>query len=462
QISSSIYLSEHIIEEKKYDLPIVYVSTPVISLTECIEIAKFNYEPLKLAEEDKIIKKSKLLNTTRNLYPKASIIADETLGKEQEHVGEPGFKEQSVGLQLIHPIYKGRELVNSRKQAKITHKISTIKIDSIKNELLYSVTEAYLNVLKGLLILRINEKLVEDINKYVKMAEELYSTLSINKKDFLASKALQEQVMYGLRVARLEYEKYLWKWNSAMGIEKSLERNPYFSLDIQEGDLDLYACLQKAERNNFEVVLKKLERDSEKYQYKIRKAKDIPSLKFEGFYGRSASAYLNEEFKFKEDYQFDFKFEYKFFSNLLTASSGKQVTSPKLGQSSITEAETSNITIDLLNNIEDNIKQKEAKHVLNKATYEYEKSIIDIKNKVHETYFNWKKALMQMRSVKTNLALANTEFSVALVNFQDSKISIYELMTYRQKIAKSNAEFFEAKIFYLITLSEMQKLIGNS
>ena len=65
------------------------LSTAPISISECIQIAEFNYDPLKIAYEEQKLHKSKLKKSTRDLFPTASITGEETLGEEREELNLP-------------------------------------------------------------------------------------------------------------------------------------------------------------------------------------------------------------------------------------------------------------------------------------------------------------------------------------------------------------------------------------
>lgn len=436
-------------------------SSQPISLTECIKIAEYNYEPLKLSLREMNIAKLKLDKSTRDIFPSLSVVGEETSGDTERATGSPGFKEQSYGIQVAQPLFQGGKLWNTRNQALAQYKMGLLKIASVKNEMQYAVTEAYYNLVKGLLTRDAYQECLDEIKIYYTMALDLYDKNVINKKDLLASESLYHQAHYQLRNASLEYEKYLWKWAESMGVFDPPQRMPFTALDFTITSFDLDETMREAERYNYDMRLQRFAVEASEYNYGVHKARGYPAVKLEGFYGRSGSAYTDEVFGLKEDYQLGVNLEYAFFGNVLTASRANQKTSPKLGQSTRIDTQATNVAVGILNDGEATIQRDEAKLAYEKALFEEKKTRMKVNSDMREIYLNWKKAVMQLEAATSEKQLAETEYSIAKINFQDSRVSINELMASINKIYTTKISVYEAKVFYLITMAALDKTLGK-
>ena len=180
------------------------------SLEECISIALKNNLELR---SSKIREQSATINfkqSKANLLP--SMNGNYNIGVNNGRSIDPFTNDfinqkltfSNANLNLDAVIFNGFRLLNSVKQQKMNAKAATMEVEQEKQNLVLSVTLAYLQVLNSRDVLQLNEQRLTATKNQLKIQKDLYDEGRSNPADYtdlLGQKAIDETSILSSQIA---------------------------------------------------------------------------------------------------------------------------------------------------------------------------------------------------------------------------------------------------------------------
>jgi len=454
---SAVYAQENLPESNS-----ATSTAQFIQMDDCQRQAFGNYQPLKLAQEEINVADAKALEAARELWPNLAAKGEYTKGAAVVELGTPGFTEESYGLQASYTIFQGGRLWATYKQADANLRIARLKYEKTRQDMIYQVTEAYWNLARAQANVGDYQDAFQEVSKYSTMAEKLHAFGTLMKKLMLAATSQKRQCEYQIQSCQADLEKFLWKWTEALGLAEPPTTRPQTDIPFEEKEINLDECLKMATEHNPEIQIQTLTLEASQYEKQTKTSYDWPKVELTGFYGRSGGAYESEVLELREDYNVGVKLTQPIAWNSLGLSGFSQKTSPKLGQSSLTESKTASGTFNFLDGYKSASEKQEATWRLHQAEFNLEKARKDVAAEVREAYFNYRKALAQVRNSQLDLDLAERELAIQKINLRDDKATLPDVAEARNKVTGSRVSMREARAFYLISLAALNKAVGVS
>jgi outer membrane protein TolC len=255
-------------------------------------------------------------------------------------------------------------------------------------------------------------------------------------------------------------EKFLWKWTEALGLAEPPTARPQVDIPFEEKEVSLDECLKLAADHNPDIQIQVLTQEASQYDLQTKNSYDWPKVELTGFYGRSGGAYDSEDLELREDYNFGIKLTQPIAWNSLALDGFNQKTSPKLGQSTLTESRTASGTFTFLDGYKAASEKREAVWRFHQAEFNLEKAKKDAASEVREAYYNYRKALAQVRNSQLDVDLAERELAIQKINLRDDKATLPDVAEARNKLVGSRVSMREARAFYLISLAALNKAVG--
>jgi len=439
----------------------VVSSTTTLSFADCMKTASEMYEPLKLAKQEIDLSTAKLTESRRSLYPTLTAKGDHTDGAADVGTGTPSFSEDSYGLQTTYPIYQGGKMSSIFKQAKLNLTISNLKYEKTKKELAYTVAEAYWNLLRLICDTKEYEKSLEELKKIYGMTKKLYANGSINERELISVQSQLNQAEYQLETNMSDVENQKWKLSVAMGLDKQIDFTTITEIPFSRIEISLEQCLQKAQTGNYDVLIAETTAEVEHLGVVVKKSYKKPKIDFNAFYGKSGSAYQGEVLNLAEDYQFGIQIAQPFDLNTFNLSGQAIKTSPKLGQTTLTQSDTLSASVSLLDAYKQQSEEKEAYLTFNQALFNLKKTKADTAAQVRDAYFNYRKALSQVNNAQLDYQLAKKELAIDSINLGNEKANFVNVAEDANKVASSAAALNDAKVFYIISIAAIDKAVGK-
>ncbi|MFH1790902.1 MAG: TolC family protein [Candidatus Omnitrophota bacterium] len=392
------------------NVPVNGIPEAGLSLDDCIDIALKNNLELEVAIKQINAAKLRLMEAKRNLLPTLKIKWEESTGK----TGGRHYYGKKILGEYKQPIFHGGELIYTVGQNAINVEILKNDYDKTRNGIILTVTKAYYSLDRSVKALGIQKKILDIAKELNDMTKRGYDMSAVTKLEYLnmASKYNQQEFQHVSAEEDVELARLVLQ--QSMNTEDNVEIQAVGDPEIKD-DISLDECYELAFANRPEMKTQFLMTEYYLYEKKIKKALDQPKVDLLGSWGHSVEDYVAldhydgggaelPEHKFGPEWYVGIKASVPFAGNKLEYSYTKERWQPNV--SSFThgsEAQTNSMAVDILSGLGVYGDIAEADVSFVRAQQEYYRTKQQISVEVQETYFRYKKSLLQMELAKSKI-----------------------------------------------------------
>lgn len=172
-------------------------------------------------------------------------------------------------LTLQQPIFNGGKILLGHQIARLATSQTQATLQSAKNNLEYSVTEIYLNILRIQDVIEISRRSLTSSEAQLKKVTEMYNVGAARKSDVLQWQVQVENNKIALNVVENSLSVLLSSWRNILGLQEG-EETPLpepIALNQYDSEIESYAVLSKEEQ---EILLQNVLAETEKNSADIR------------------------------------------------------------------------------------------------------------------------------------------------------------------------------------------------
>ncbi len=431
-----------------------------VELDEAMEMALENHMPARIALEEMNLAKLKVREARRALYPATSLNYMETEGDATG--GIVSFENKEYKLKFEQPLYYGWRLKYAVDQAMVNLEASRNSYEKVLQDLRLEVDLAFYNYIATKMSLRLQEELYREADAIVNMAKKRFEKGYSTKAEYLEVQSQYSQIGYQLASSKNEVEIAKMNLLQAMNIDSDEDIKAPQELKLNKVDLKLEECLEFAFKKRPDLKVKELMANFSDYERKIVKSKDQLKVDLTGSYGRSGGAFATETLQLREDWYFGLKVTKPFSGNTMSTSYTKDKTAPKYGQTTRTSSTTRSVELGLLDNLAHFSEEKTAEINYEKAVDEVENLRQTIVKEVKESYFNYKKALVQVESNLNKVKFKEEELKIIKARVELNEAPISELLRGRMGLTDERNFYIEALGSLNQSFARLDKATGYS
>jgi len=427
------------------------------TLEECVQIGFLNNRQIRVALEEIKLSKMKVFEAKRGMYPNLKVRTTLTTGR----TSGTKFRERRFGLEAEQPIYYSRRLVNTYKQAKLNLHVATKKLDKLQLDVSQKVTEAFNNLQKSYANYQQHYSLVKRGEYVLKLTKTLYEKGMITELEFLNVQSQMYQILYQIESARRDVELTRLKFHKELAFSydnEMIDVRPQFT--FKQIDIYLEEAIELAYGHRPDILINNVLIQVHHLGEKIAKAKESWQVSVSGFAGKSGSAYQTEKLKLKKDYTVGFKVKKGFRGNNLDYSLSKNKTAPKLGQNERTNSTSHEITWGVLDGLG-------GRNDIQKARIEFLKALDDKMNldatvrvEVRESYYNYKKALIQLENISNKIKIKLKELRVTRLQSAYHEVPQSKLLESYIRLSEEFTQYNDTLNNYKNAINSLNKAVG--
>ena len=316
---------------------------------------------------------------------------------------------------------------------------------------------------KAIKFVEVQRKLYEKAGELNDFINRLYQAGAVSKIEFLNVSSKYNQIDFQFISAEEDTSLAKLILQQAMNTEEDIDIMPVGEPEVK-GDISLDDCYTLAYTNRPEMKINYLMTEYYLYEKKIAGAHGWPKIDAMGAYGYSIEDFRNpdrpDKHKFAPEWYAGLKVSIPFLGNTIGYSLTKERWQPVVASKHQTETLTHTTTFGILDNLKLYSDLTESDIGFGRAKQEYNKIRQEITLEVKETFFKYKKALLQMKVAKSKV-----EYQQRYVEFLEAKREMDESMTsdvLEQMIKLSEEEFglLQALTDYHIAIKSLNKAIG--
>jgi outer membrane protein TolC len=444
------------------DDAVISSTEPVKTLSDCLDLGRLNFEPLRLADEEVEVARLKRQEAYRAFYPVVGFKGEVTNGKTEDPTASPEFRERIYGATLTQSLFEGGKITATYRQAVASHEAAERSREKTYQDFLYSVDEAYWKLVAAQFAFGKRSAVFELIKKDLEVMTEQYVQDLAVKQQFLSVKSQYLQASSQVNGARIALTKARWALARALGLSQPVDFNLPTEIPFKKIEPDVQECLSLAAGHRPDLVMQESLAESAFQSLRVASAADRPKLSLNAFYGRSASAYVSDPLTYRDDWQVFARLSQSLFGNSVAMSGSKVNTSPRLGQSTRSNTETATMNVNILDNMRDRTDTKQADLSYRQAKLKRDDLRKDVAIEVEESVFNVTQAAMQVEFTEEDEKLAQEELNVAESKGKYGLAGTLEMAQARNRLAASQAGRIDALGGYQIAVAGLNRAIGIS
>lgn len=437
-------------------------SEGILSLNEAQGISIKSSPQANTAKEEVKLARLKKREAYRALFPQVKIKGSFTTGD----VLGSDFIEEVYGVQAEHPLYQGGKLWNTYKQSNINLKLAKARYVKIENDLDFKVAEAYYNTVTAVMNIRLQEELLQDAEKILKLAEKRYNADLSTDLEILNAKSQYNQIQFQIATSKRDLALSRFKLQQAMNLDISEEEVDLARVDTELKfeviEVDLAKCLELMTENQPDILVNKLLVESNEYGEKIAKAREKFKIDLTGFYGKADSYYDTEEKNLQRDWNIGVKVSRPFWGQGLNYSFTKERTSRKVGQTDRTGSESNVGEFSIMDKdaMAAASEIKEAKVNRQKAENDLMETRRQMVLEVKEAYYNYQESVLQVKNSLEKVRFQEEAIKVARAQAGLNEALQSQLLEVLTKLADEKALYVKALSDYNQALAKLNKAIG--
>ncbi|NQT46832.1 MAG: TolC family protein [Candidatus Omnitrophica bacterium] len=447
---------DEILLEEEEPLEVAISGNRILTLDDCLEIATKNHIPLKTADEQVKLGRMRLREARRALLPTLTVKYDQLEGV----ISNAEFEGTKYSIEGQQPIYRGGELKYTLKQAKLNHEIARKNRDKIKNDLILKVKDAFYGLLKAKRNIGYQKDVYERVDIIAGIVVKGYEDGVISQLELLDIKSQKNQADFQLLSAEQTTSLAVLALQQAMSVDPGEEFDIAGELAYKKIDIRYDKCLDLAMRHRPDLLISGLLMEYNDYEKRIAFSKGQPHVDLTGSLGRGGEAYTFQHLKFDDEWYVGVKATWPIGGSTGEYSYTKEKLTPSIGTYHGTESLVHSWKFSVLDDLKYFSRRQEADVEYSKSLNELNKTKNQVVMDVRESYFNYKKALVQMDTAISKLRFQEMEVAVLEAKKGMDEATYSELISSYIKMAQEKYSQIQSLTGYYTAIASLNKAIG--
>lgn len=437
-------------------------------LDACLKIATARDLKINVAQEQIELAQARVTSSIRSFFPQLMLQRRFSKGKTKLGIysgdREEEYNSEELGIRAVQPIYEGGGSTGGYKYNKLMMDASKYNYTKAKEELYTKVKLAYYEYLTLKVEYLALSKAFEKVERLYLKTQVEYKARAISELDLMESKNFRDKVSNLLNASRINLEFATKKLVEIVGVY-GLEDIPAsvsaeLPTDVPEISFTLQDCVSFVQTNNLDVKIAKIQIEMADTKIKINRAKVLPKLYLDGFYGRSGDAFTTVPLELTTSWNVSAKLSWGLWGNSLNASYSTDKTEPTtiVDASKRVETTTFDVQLSILDDLQYFVDAKESS-IGKKQTIS---ELIDIlKNSrltVEKTYNEYMISLNNAKTLRHEITLKERKLALMQKRNDLYEVPTVSLMEESWQYAEAISSFARASYTNHASVTELERL----
>jgi len=451
----------------------------VFTINECVDEALRRSLRMNVAEKQVKLAEMRVWEARRDLFPSVTARYEMSSGKIAADGYGRHYRGNKYQIEVNQTVFDGMGMWYAVRQAQTNMDVVKLEMQKIKNEVIEDVKKAYYNLDKAYKALNIQDWFKKKVNELFDIVDKSYEQDIVPRVEYLKVKAqnIQADFQYVSAGEDVKLAEMILFQAMDLPYDKHIKIEPVES-PKEKLPIGLNNCYELALANRPDLRIKAKMIEYYNFERKMMKSKGWPKIDFNGSFGGSyenyeplflptditgdASGPARSGRTMQAEWYAGAKGSIPLWGNTFEYNYVREHWAPTVSSFRGSESATSYFSLGILDNLAYFSNLQEAKIGFDRAKYEYQKAENDLLVEVKETYFKYKKSVLQM-----DVAKAQIEHQRTLVDVFGERHRLNEMETSRliEEIIKlSEYEYgsVQGEADYYISLTELNKAIGVS
>jgi outer membrane protein len=444
------------------------------TLEDCISIALENSLDLKSSKNQRETARINFQQSKGDLLP--SVNGNYNVGINDGRSIDPFTNDfinqrltfSSANLNLNAVIFNGFRLLNTVKQQRLNAEAAQMEVEQQKQDLVLSVTLAYLQVLNSRDVLLLNEQRLIATENQLEIQKDLYEEGRSNPADYtdlLGQKSIDETNILTAQItlnnAKLSLMQLLNLDENILIDESSM------LLDLAEYGLTSEQVYQDALASLATFKARELRMEAAKKGMSIARSQYIPEVSLFGQLNTnysSAAQTFNETgsiIEATDDFVTINNQDFAVFTER-TAFEAAQIDYFDQFENNLNSTIGVSVRIPLFNGFraKNNIALEKVR--VEESLIDMERTQVQIKNAIKQVYFDMEAAYSRYESFKKQVEAFEKSFEVNKVRFNNGVSNFLSYITSKNNLETAKVNLSNAKYAYLLRVKVLEYYRGNN
>lgn len=427
-------------------------------LTQFIDLAVENNEPLKVAREEIESVQLKVTEAKRNLFPALKLLGYTTEGE----FSKVDFEENEARVQLDQPLYYGARLTDTIKQARANLEITKKNYDRLKFDLMQKTETAYYKLAVSKKHLIQKEALKQEAEELLEKIEKLSLAGLVIPLEVSGARAWFEQIGFQVESVKQDLSMAELTFRQVLNIKQAPDIHAEL-LEAANLNLDLDTCLNAAFQHRPEISISRSLIKFYDYGKRIEVNKSNAfTVDLTSFYGHYRGHFTNDPWARSDNWYAGVKVTKPWGGNTLNTSYNQERVLPRLGQTSPNESATTNAEFNLLDNLKSRYDKKKSEIDLHRSLSDLDETRKSITAEVQEAFLNYQKAALQLKATETEMKFRRNDADVTRIRAMVLETSLSNAVASLNELSETQTKYIQALTNYQISLVNLKKACGYS
>ena len=444
------------------------------ALEDCIQVALENNLNLKSAKIRKTSADVNFKQSKADLLPSVngSFNAGVNNGRSIDPFTNDFINQRltfsNANLNLDAIIFNGFRLLNSVKQQRLNAKAADMEVEQEKQDLVLSVTLAYLQVLNSRDILVLSEQRLKATNDQLKIQKKNYDEGQNNPADYtdlLGQKSLDETSILSSQIslnnAKLELARLL-NLDGEIRIDESS-----VLLDLSKYGRSSEQVYQDALQSLATFKARELRVEAAKKGISVARAQYIPQV---SIFGQLNTNYSSAAETFTEvgssivetgDFVTVNNQTFSVFTEQ-TQFEGRQINYLDQFDNNLNSVVGVSVRVPLFNGFQAKNNVALEKVRMEESLVEMERTQLQIKNAIKQVHFDMEAAYSRYQSFQKQVEAFERSFEVNETRFNNGVSNFLQYITSKNNLENAKVNLSNAKYAYLLRVKVLEYYRGNS
>ncbi len=273
----------------------------IFSLAECVEKALENNPEIKAAVSDTDIFHTKIGQARSRYFPRVSISSGYSRINPLVNNANFAFPDNSYNnysfsaISLNQLVFDFGKTADLLKANKLSHESSKNSLQSVINEVVYNVKEAYYMLLFAQKKLDVMQDTVDKFREHLNQASSFYEVGTRPKIEVTTAKFNLSNARLNLIRAKNDVEIAFARLNNLMGLPRQVEYSIEEELSYDEIDVEFDEIIELAYVNRPDLKAAKLRVQASERLVKIAKKAVIPNLEASTSYNVGGGEFFEDD-----------------------------------------------------------------------------------------------------------------------------------------------------------------------
>lgn len=436
-------------------------------LEECLKLAQARDQKISVAAEQVDLAQMRVTGAIRSFFPNVVLQSETSKGKTalaQNVNAAEEYRSESVGVKAVVPIYQGGGNKATLRYNQLMKDAANFNYTKTREELYAKVKNAYYEYLTLKMEFSALSKAFEEVETLFSKTQIEYKAKAISELDLAESENFRDKVENLLNSSKINLEFSTKKLAEIIGVP-TLDEVPGTVSDELPSDafeiaFGLQDCISFVQTNNLDVQSARIQLEMAEEKIKINRAKILPKISAEGFYGKAGEAFVTEPLQLTTSWSMAAKLAWGLWGNSLAASYSMERTDPTsiVDASKRVETDVFGVQLSILDDLQYFVDAKESTVSQKQLNAELSDLLRESRLAVEKAYNEYIISLSSARVYRNELKVKERKLELMKKRNDLYEVQTVELMEQSWNYAEAISSFTRALFSNIASIVELERL----